>query len=188
MLSVILRTFGIVAVILCLATGPSLAQESDSAATIPIAIVDMAKVRQSSTALRSIAEQINSYRSAFQKDIQEEEASLREANQELSRQRTIVSAEAFQEARKEFEARVADVQRNVQRRKSDLEGAREVAMGQLQQTLNVVIAEIAQEKGLLLVLPRTQTILSAKSLEITDEVSERLNAQLPDVTVPNPGQ
>ncbi|MEQ8664496.1 MAG: OmpH family outer membrane protein [Rhodospirillales bacterium] len=188
MFAVVMRTLGIVALVIGLATGPSFAQESDPAAALPIAIVDMTKVRQSSSALRSIAEQINAYRAEFQKDIQEEEASLREANQELSRQRTIVSAEAFQEARKEFEARVADVQRTVQQRKSDLEGAREVAMGELQQALNVVIAEIAQEKGLLLVLPRTQTILSAKSLEITDEVTERLNAQLPDITVPKPGQ
>ena len=188
MFAVVYKTLGLVALSVALTIGAASAQEAEPAAPIPVAIVDMAKVRQSSTALRSIAEQINSYRAEFQKDIQEEEASLREANQELSRQRTIVSAEAFQEARKEFEARVANVQRTVQQRKSDLEGAREIAMGELQQALNVVIAEVAQEKGLLLILRRDQTVLSAKTLEITDEVTERLNAQLPDVTVPKPGQ
>lgn len=153
----------------------------------PVGIVDMAKVRQSSTALRSIADQITEYRNTFQKDIQAEENSLREANQELSRQHAVLSAEAFDEARRAFEDRVADVQRTVQQRKAELEKVREAGMRDLQRALNLIVAEIAEERGLVLVLSRDQTVLSANALEITEEVLKRLNEQLPDVTVAKPG-
>lgn len=178
----------IAAVGMLMVTTQASAQETGTPPALPIAVVDMIKVRQTSDALRSISEQVASYRDAFQKDIQSEEASLREANQELARQRSILSAEAFEQERKNFEARVAEVQRGVQQRKAELEQVREEAMRELHRNLNTVIAEIAEERGLVLVLPRAQTILSAKNLEITDEVTKRLNAKLPDVTVPKPGQ
>lgn len=188
MLSV-LRLFAFqVAFVLSFAITQPVVAQSSSDSELPIGVVDMIKVRQSSDALRSISEQVATYRNAFQKDIQDEEASLREANQKLARQRSILSAEAFEVERKSFETRVAEVQRGVQQRKAELEQVREAAMRELHRTLNTVIAEIAQEKGLVLVLPRAQTILSAKSLEITDEVTQRLNQKLPDVTVPQPGQ
>lgn len=185
-----LMRVGACAVMLILAAqhAPAWAQDASANNDLRIAIVDMIKVRQSSDAIRSISEQIANYRNDFQKTIQDEEASLREANQELARQRSILSAEAFDQERKNFEARVAEVQRGVQQRKAELEQAREVAMRELHRTLNSVIAAIAEERGLVLVLPRAQTILSAKNLEITDEVAARLNAELPDVTVPQPGQ
>ncbi len=176
--------------IIALGALPVAAQEAADPenTVIRIGIVDLAQVRQDSTALTSISRQIAAYRDAFQKDIQEEEASLRDANQELSRQRTVVSAEAFEEARQQFEQKVADVQRKVQQRKTELELSRSKALEELHQALNLIIAEVAKERGLTLVLRRDQTVLSAKSLEITEEVSQRLNAQLPDLTVATPGQ
>jgi len=168
------------------------AQEQDQVQqakpAFPIGIVDMGRVHKLSTALRSIADQVTEYRNAFQRDIQAEENSLREANQALSRQHSVLNAEAFDQARRTFEDRVADVQRTVQQRKAELEKVREASMRELRQAMNIVIAEIAEERGLILVLPRGQTVLSAKSLEITEEVSKRLNEQLPDITVAKPGQ
>jgi len=179
-----------VAAFLVIGSLPAYAQEATSPedTVIRIGIVDLTAVRQNSSAMKSVNEQIASYRETFQKDIQEEEASLRDANQELSRQRTVLSAEAFEEARRQFEDRVAEVQRKVQQRKNELESARAVALRELHQSLNLIIAEIAKERGLTLVLRRDQTVLSAKSLEITTDVTERLNSQLPNLTVSKPGQ
>lgn len=182
--------FALLALIFVVGSGPATAQEASSPEETPIrvGIVDLGKVRQNSTAMASVARQISQYREEFQKDIQAEEASLREANQELARQQTIISPEAFEEARQQFEQRVADVQRKVQQRKQALEAAQENALRQMHQTLNLAIAEIAKERGLTLIMRRDQTIMSATSLEITDEVLQRVNQQLPDITVAKPGQ
>lgn len=163
------------------------AQSADAVKSLPIAIVDMKAVRQKSTAVTSIREQITKYRAGFQTQIQQEEEQLRSANQELARQRSILSAEAFAEERKKFEARLAEVQRLVQTRRQELDQLRDAAMADVQSTLNTVIAEIANERGVVLVLQRAQTVLAARPLEITTEVVERLNQKLPNVVVPPPG-
>lgn len=163
------------------------AQSAEVVESLPIAIVDMKAVRQNSTAVVSIREQITRYRTGFQTQIQQEEEQLRSANQELARQRSILSADAFAEERKKFEARLAEVQRLVQKRRQELDQLRDTAMADVQATLNTVIAEIANERGVVLVLQRAQTVLAARPLEITAQVVERLNQKLPNVVVPPPG-
>ncbi len=170
-------------------TGEAYAQEqsTDTTQFLPIAIVDMKAIRQQSTAMTSIREQISKYRSQFQSQIQQEEDQLRSANQELARQRSILSPDAFAEERKKFETRLAEVQRLVQDRRQELDKLRGTAMHDIQKNLNIIIAEIANEKGIVLVLQREQTILAARTLEITTEVIERLNKKAPNVVVPPPG-
>lgn len=172
-----------------LVTGKAYAQEQSTNTTqsLPIAIVDMKAVRQQSVAMADIREQISKYRSEFQNQIQQEEEQLRSANQELARQRSILSPDAFAEERKKFEARLAEVQRLVQNRRQELDKLRDAAMLDIQKNLNEVIAKIASERGIDLVLQREQTILAARSLEITTDVIERLNKRIPNVVVPPPG-
>ena len=162
------------------------AEGEELAVSLPIAIVDMKAVRQNSTAVTSIREQIKKYRSGFQTQIQQEEEELRAANQELARQRTILSAESFAEERKKFESRLTDVQRLVQKRRQELDALRDNAMLEVQSSLNNIVAEIANERGLVLVLQRAQTVLAVRSLEITKDVIDRLNQKLPNVAVPPP--
>jgi len=152
-----------------------------------IAILDMKGVLQKSTAVKSIHAQINNYRTGFHSEIQNEENQLRKARQELSRQRNILSPESYAEATKEFESRVAEVQRMVQIRRQELDQSRKKAMSEVQSALNGIIGEIANERNLALILRREQTVLSIRSIEITEEVIKRLNETLPDITVPQPG-
>jgi Skp family chaperone for outer membrane proteins len=152
-----------------------------------VAILDMKGVLKNSTAVTSIQKQINGYRSGFQNEIQNEENQLRSARQELSRQRTVLSPEAYSEETKKFESRVAEVQRMVQLRRQELDVSRNKAMGEVQASLNKIIAEIASKKKLSLILRREQTVLSSRALEITEEVTAQLNSLLPDITVPKPG-
>jgi len=184
------RIFYVTALIACISilfNNDTQAQSPEAALSLPIAIVDMKAIRQQSTAVAGIREQITQYRSGFQTQIQQEEEQLRSANQELARQRSILSAEAFAEERKKFESRLAEVQRIVQKRRQELDQLRDTAMADVQKTLNSIIAEIANERGVVLVLQRAQTVLAARSLEITSQVIERLNTNLPSVVVPPPG-
>ncbi len=166
--------------------GESRAQDQEAVAALPIAIVDMKAVRQKSSAMESIRGQISKYRSGFQSQIQQEEEQLRAANQELARQRSILSADAFAEEREKFKTRLAEVQRLVQKRRQELDQLRDAAMVNVQTKLNEVIANLASERGFVLVLRREQTVLAALSLEITTEVIERLNKEIPSVVVPPP--
>jgi outer membrane protein len=190
MLNYIMRLFVLISVLI-VPWSIALAQETTTAQpaqSLRIAVINMKVVRQQSTAMQAIREQINALRASFQAEVQMEEESLRAANQELARQRSILGAEAFAAERREFETRLADVQRNVQKRRQDLEQARDKAAAEVQVVLNKIIAGIASERSLGLILPREQIVFVIRQLEITAEVVERLNAAMPSVTVSQPGQ
>ena len=168
-------------------TGSTSAQESAEQIVQKIAVIDMNRLRHESLAVKDIRRQIEEYRNTFRTEIQREEEALRDANKELSRQRSILSPEAFAEERKKFEVRLADVQRRVQELRRDLDASQSQAMGTVQQSLNQIIADIATEQSLTLIFRRDQTVLVATSLDITGLVLDRVNKAMPSVQVPTPG-
>lgn len=155
---------------------------------VKIAVLDVDTIRRDAAAAKDIRDQINKYRVSFQTAIQKEEDELRNANQELTRQRTILSPEAFAAERKKFEDRLVDVQRMVQKRKDDLDKSYNDAMRVVNDALNDIVVELANQESLTLILRRDQTVLVAKALEITPIVLERLNTKVPRVKISEPGK
>lgn len=157
-------------------------------AGIKIAVIDINIILREAAAFKSIREQISAYRQTFQSEIQKEEETLRNANQELARQRTLLSAEAFAEKRREFEEKVVAVQRLVQQRKLNLDKSQAQAMGQIQDVLNEIVTALSEEHGISLILRKDQTILATVPLQITAQVLERLDAKMPTLSVPDPAK
>jgi Skp family chaperone for outer membrane proteins len=153
-----------------------------------VAVVDIQRVLRESAASKSIQGQIEKQRAAYQQEITKQENELRTAEQELNRQRTLVSPEAFNERRRQFEQRVGNLQRDVQNRKRELDKSFSTAMRTVENSLRQIIEQLVTERKLTLVLIKTQTVFSAPELELTDEVMKRLNAKLPSVKVPPPGK
>ncbi len=165
---------------------PPAASAQENSTKLNVAVININAIRQNALAVRSIAEQIGKYRSAFQAEIKKEEEALRTANQELSRQRTLLSAEAFAEKRREFEQRVSEVQRKVQQRKVNLDKVQAESMGKVQGALNKIVSDIAKAKGYNLILRRDQAVLADASLDITGPVLTALNRDLANVVVAEP--
>lgn len=165
---------------------PSFAQEANK--SIKIGVIDINMIIRDASAFKAIREQIGNYRKVFQAEIQKEEEALRGANEELTRQRTLLSAEAFAEKRRDFEKRVAGVQRLVQQRKQNLNRAQGAAMEKIQKSLQDVVTAFATEQDISLVVRKDQTILTSKSLLITKVVLDRLNSVMPTIKVEPPVQ
>ena len=156
--------------------------------TAKIALLDTQKILRNSTAAAGIRDQVKQQRAIYQDEFARQERELRAADEELTRQRTILSSEAFAQKRREFEARVAAVQRGVETRKRELDQVRGTGMKQVERALAGIITELAKERGFNLVLLRTrvQTVVlyADSALNISDEVLLRLNKRLPSVKVP----
>jgi Skp family chaperone for outer membrane proteins len=155
---------------------------------LTVAIVDMQVILQQSEAAKSIQKQLESQRKSFQAEISKQEDSLRNAEQELRRQRTSASQQQFEQQQRQFEQRVAEVQRKTQDRKRTLDQALNDSLEILRKNVMEVVAQISQERQITLVLARQQVIMGEKSLDITDEVMQRLNQKLKSVTVGSSGQ
>ncbi|HEY4134192.1 MAG TPA: OmpH family outer membrane protein [Alphaproteobacteria bacterium] len=158
-------------------TAPAQAQSMN------IAVVDIQLIMRDSLASKSVTSQIEKQRATYQADITKQENDLRNAEQELNKQRTIVSPEAFAERRRAFEQRVGNLQRDVQNRKRDLDKSLNDAMRTVQTALLDVIGGLVTERKFTLVLIKSQTVYNQPDMEVTQEVLKRLNAKLSSVKV-----
>jgi Skp family chaperone for outer membrane proteins len=152
-----------------------------------MAVIDTEVIRRNSKAFKDLRAQIVKYRNAIQADIQKDEEALRSANEELARKRAILAPETFAEERRQFEERLMQVQRTVQKRKKDLDRVAAAAVNKVEAVLNKIINEVAKEQSLGLILRKNQTVLVAKELDITPYVLMLLDTALPSLKVSDPG-
>jgi Skp family chaperone for outer membrane proteins len=94
-------------VILCCAN--AFAADDQQLPTTVAAVIDYQRILLESAASKSIAEQMDIRRKAFQDEIGKEEQRLHEARKALGKQRSILSDEAFETKQGEFEKEYANV-------------------------------------------------------------------------------
>ena len=155
----------------------------DPTAPPRIIVVDFQLVLRESQAVASIEAQIAGLRDQFQIEFASIEEQLRDAETQLGEERLRLSAEEFRDRRRQFEQQVADAQIAAQQRRNALDQATESAMGVVRATLLEVVAEIANERAVQLVLSKPQVILVDRSLDVTDEALSRLDQRLASVDV-----
>ncbi len=148
-----------------------------------VGIVDISKVIADASAVKSINEQIKGKRDGFQAEIDKKEKELEKEDKELTKQKEALSKEAFAKKQQEFRKKVQGFQKDVQTKRVQLEQASADALTTVQKKLIDVVGEIAKEKDLELVLPKSQTLFAEGGMDITSEVLNGLNKALPKTDV-----
>lgn len=165
------------------APSPAWAQESKA---FSFAVIDVQRVIRDAKATEAIRPQIEKLKDGYEDEFRKQEEKLQAANQDLARQRAILSPEAYAERRRDFQKRASEVQRDVQETKQRLDHALGSAMNRVHNMLRQITAEIAEEKSLTAIFPRTAVILVERRYDITEEVLKRLDERLPSVAVTMP--
>ncbi len=155
---------------------------------IKVGIINIEGVRANSSAVKDIRKQVTKFRGNIQSVIQKEEKDLRKANDELARQRTILSPDAFDAERVKFEKRLSALQKRVQDSKQSLGRVQSEATIKVDKAILGVIQKIIAEDGYTLILKKSATIANAQVLDLTANVLKRLDKNLPTVKVSNPSK
>ncbi len=161
--------------------GQALAQKLPDAVA---AVIDYQRILRDAAAARSIRDQIEARRKAYQEEISKQEQRLHDADKAVAKQRSLLTAEAFAEKRRQYEQDVAEVQKMVQERRRELDNVSAAALNEVKKALIEVVTSIADERGFNLVLPSSDVLFFARKIDLTDEVLTKLDARLPDVRVP----
>ena len=157
--------------------------EDAKADKIAIAVVDIQSLLKDSKAAQSVESQLTPIRKNFQTEVDKEEKGLRAAEKKIMDEKPNLSEEELKEKAQGFQKKVAASQKKIQERKNKLDKAVATAIGKLRSEIVKVVAEIGDQKNLDLVLARTDVVIVAKNLDITSEVLERINKDLPTVAV-----
>ena len=171
-----------VATLLSLAPHPAGAE--DRLPPTVAAVIDYQRILRDAKAARAIREQVEARRKQYQDEIAKEEQRLHEVDRNLAAQRNVLTPEAFAEQRRSFETEVAAVQRMAQERRRQLDQVAAAALNEVRSAMIQVVGELADTRGFNLVLPTSGLLLFAPEIDLTDEAMARLDAKLPNVTVP----
>jgi len=146
-----------------------------------IAILDMQRILRDSKAAAFLREEIDKQRLAYQTTLREQENGLQTVDQELVRQRAVLSAETFAAKRKELQEQANRLQQEFVSHQKEMEELFGRGIGQVRKALAEVVKEIADERGISLILLKATIVLANRELDITEEVLRHLDERLPSV-------
>ena len=151
-----------------------------------IAIVDVQRILQESMAAKSVQKQLEAQRAKFQSEIESEENGLRQAEQDLSKERNQLAAQIYADREQQLRQRFSTVETHVQARRKVLDQSFSDSMNAVRAALLDVVDKAAREHGANIVVVKQQALWTDQPLDITDEVLKRLDLKLPkvDVTMP----
>ena len=173
----------ILSAMLVLQTSFVRAQVSSELEPVSLAVVDFRGVLAKSEAARNIRSAVDEKRRELRKYFLEVENSLRDEQKDLSKKRSIVTAEAFEQRARKLKEKAQSAQKLAQTSNQKLKKSFDQAMDKVQKELLRTVAEVAEESGVGVVLFRSAIVIAVKKLDISKEVLQRLNKKLPEVKV-----
>ena len=148
-----------------------------------VAIVEMMRILDESSAIRSIRTQGEARRRAYAADMQQEAARLEAIRAELLRQETLLAPAVLEERTRAFNAEVAAADQRALARGRLLERALEEGESRFRDALDTVVADVARRQGFDVVLPVHESLFAVAAFNVTDPVIERLNEAFPEIVL-----
>lgn len=178
---------GCIALLAVLSASPVYAETAVAKLPAPvIAIIDVQRILQESLAAKSAQKQLEAQRAKFQSEIEVEENGLRQAEQDLSKQRSQLAAQAYADREQQLKQRFTTVENHVSARRKVLDQSFTDSMNTVRGALLDVVDKTAHEHGANLVIVKQQALWTDQPLDITDEVLKRLDQKMPKVDVASP--
>jgi Skp family chaperone for outer membrane proteins len=181
----------IAACALCGLLAPAQAQQAPPApAPAPAAppalnvlVVDVQSLLQNSKSAKMVRQQIEQKRAEYQKEMSHQEDLLRQEHDTLQRQQSSLSAEAFNQKGREFQQKLNEFDKSMQGKRQILEKANSEALEKINEVMLKIIADITKERKANLVFSRADLVLFDQSFDVSDEVLQKLDEQLPTLMV-----
>ncbi|MGH7002149.1 MAG: OmpH family outer membrane protein [Stellaceae bacterium] len=154
-----------------------------------IVIADINQILRDATSAKEVQTQIDRAMAGFSKQVSTSENDLQKMRDELERERSTLSPDAFSAKTREYQKHFDALDRTVQGQRQALQQSYNEAMTKIENTALQIIAQVASEHKANMVLTRAAVLFVANNLDITAEVTKRLDAQLPSMSVklPAPG-
>jgi Skp family chaperone for outer membrane proteins len=151
--------------------------------SLTIMVVDVQALLQNSKSAKMVRQQIEQKRAEYAKEISHQEETLRQERDALQRQQSSLSADALNQKGREFQQKVNDLDRSVQAKRQALERSNAEALEKIQEVMLKIITDIAKDRKANMVFQRSELVLFDQNYDVTDEVLQKLDEQLPTLTV-----
>lgn len=189
-----LAKYAIFCLVACVLSGPVMAQDAttqDADLNVKrIGLVDIEGVLRSAVASDKVRKLLDEQRGKFQQEFSVTEKQLQDTERDLTLKRGVISDAEFDQQRIAFQNKVTQLQQDIQYRRQALDSAYQKAQNDLRALAIDILAEIAAEKKLDLILARNSALIFLPHFNLSNEVLERLdertkNAKI-EIEITNP--
>jgi len=146
---------------------------------IGVLVVDMQRIQRDAAAAKSVREQAATMRAELETTVGERARAISLEEAELAELRERLTASEFRARVREFEKKVFANRDFAQQESEKLQAVRTQASNRLRREIAPILAQLMRERQAQLMLDKSQVILSADTLDVTDEALERLDAAMP---------
>ncbi|MEM8800659.1 MAG: OmpH family outer membrane protein [Pseudomonadota bacterium] len=162
------------------------AQAQKRAPAAAILVVDFGRIATESLAGKDVKNQLTAFVNRLESRLAQLRQQLNEEQQSLAKQREIMAPEAFQARINEFRGKAQSAEREIQAQQSAGQRAREEAEARIDSAVRPIINSIMRERRANMVLRKELVIDQTGNIDVTTEVIERLNGELPQLKVALP--
>ena len=148
-----------------------------------IAVVDVPSVLDNSIAVKHLRTSIDKISEQFSKELSDKEIEFKQMEAALVKKRDTIKPELFDREVEAFYKKLSMFQHETQKKKEKLERAHAEAIDLVHENTIKIVHEIAKEKKFNLAMPMSHTLYSDDSMNITAEVTDRLNHKIKEVTL-----
>jgi Skp family chaperone for outer membrane proteins len=146
-------------------------------------VVDVQALLQNSKAAKMVRQQIEGKRQEYAKDIQHKDQSLRQEEEALEKQKATLSGEQLTAKGRELQGKFDELRRDVQAKTQALERSNADSLKKIQEVMVKIITDIAKDRKANMVFQRTDLVLFDPGFDVTDDVLQKLDEQMPTLTV-----
>ena len=168
-------------------TMPSTFKLLAGGATPPAAIVGVLgvpDVMRMSSAAQAVDKVISARKQELQAAVTHAQGTWQNLAAALRADAPKLSRDALLGRERALQDRVSAERHALQEHQRVIQEAAQVALGQIERTLIGIIRQVAESRGMNLVLHRSQVALNVQEFDITDAVAAQLNRALPTVQIP----
>lgn len=158
----------------------ALAQSTPNAKII---VIDFDRVSRESLVGKDIASQMESNRVDIENLARTVQQQLTAEEEELKKQRSIISQDAFNERVRTFQQKAQNEQNRLQEIAQQARTAMQQANLEVQRVLRPIVKDVMDAKGANLVIDKALVSTHAAGLDVTTEVVEKVDAAMPSYKV-----
>lgn len=151
-----------------------------------IALVNVEWVYAQSSARTGLEQQVKNFAESYEGAAREQEGKLQTEQQDLAGLQATLTEEAFNQRAQAFSERVNGFRRDVEQKRQRLLVAAQVARRSVNEKILALAKSVAEAQGYAYAMAMGPMLHYPESADISQEVLDRLNKELPQVDVPDP--
>ncbi len=148
-----------------------------------IGVLGVPEIMRAATASQQVEKVIGERREKLNEDAQKEQAAWRDLQQQLAGQRATLNPDQVRTRERDLQERITNAQKSFRDRNRIIQETAQYSLSQIERTLIGVIRQVAESRGMNLVLHRAQVALNINEFDITDQVTQQMNKVMPSINI-----